>query len=125
METKIETANPRNRGVADDVAIVCCNYVGERGEMPQPPNGAGQLPNGMQRMGQSENSGNTPPQLPEFKGEGGIGIGETGNRGIFRLFNQQLSGQISWLLPFASLIFSPTNKMDVRSRLIASTALAN
>ncbi|AKS38214.1 glycosyl transferase [Anoxybacillus gonensis] len=74
--------------------------AGERGEMPQPPNGAGQLPNGMQRMGQSENSGNTPPQLPEFKGGGGIGIGETGNRGIFRLFNQQLSGQISWLLPF-------------------------
>ncbi|WP_197051744.1 hypothetical protein, partial [Anoxybacillus sp. KU2-6(11)] len=26
-------------------------------------NGAGQLPNGMQRMGQSENSGNTPPRL--------------------------------------------------------------
>jgi len=74
------------------------------GEMPQLPNGAsmGQLPNGTPSMGQSPNGENTPPQLPEFKGgqPGGIGIGETGNRSVLRLFNQQLSGQISWLLPF-------------------------
>lgn len=74
------------------------------GEMPQLPNGAnmGQLPNGTSSMGQSPNGENTPPQLPEWKGGqlGGIGIGETGNRGVLRLFNQQLSGQISWLLPF-------------------------
>ncbi|MBW7652185.1 glycosyltransferase family 39 protein [Anoxybacillus sp. ST4] len=76
-----------------------------RGEMSQPPNGVPnieQLPNGAQSTGQQPNTNNTPPQMPEWKGGqlGGIGIGETGNRGIFRLFNQQLSGQISWLLPF-------------------------
>jgi 4-amino-4-deoxy-L-arabinose transferase-like glycosyltransferase len=33
-------------------------------------------------------------------GMGGIGKGETGDPGLFRLFQQQLAGQISWLLPF-------------------------
>ena len=73
------------------------------GEMPQPPNGAPnieQLPNGAQSTGQQPNTNNPPPQMPEWKDTGGIGIGETGNPGVFRLFNQQLSGQISWLLPF-------------------------
>ncbi|MCL6585492.1 MAG: glycosyltransferase family 39 protein, partial [Anoxybacillus sp.] len=67
--------------------------AGERGEMPQPPNGE-------QDIGKLPNANITPPQLPEVKGGGGIGIGEIGNRGVLRLFNQQLSGQISWLLPF-------------------------
>lgn len=70
---------------------------GERDEMPQPPGN-------MESIGRLPNDSNTPPQMPNlgFEGgqRGGIGIGETGDRGVFRLFNQQLSGQISWLLPF-------------------------
>ncbi len=34
-----------------------------------------------------------------FGGPGGVG--ENGQKGIFRIFNQQLSGQISWFLPMA------------------------
>jgi 4-amino-4-deoxy-L-arabinose transferase-like glycosyltransferase len=37
-------------------------------------------------------------------GMGGIGRGETGEPGVFRLFQQQLAGQISWLLPFVLFV---------------------
>lgn len=38
---------------------------------------------------------------PAFSGNRGQQGGETGAPGVFRLFNHQLGGQISWLLPFA------------------------
>lgn len=40
-------------------------------------------------------------------GSGGInfggpgGVGENGQKGIFRVFNEQIAGQISWLIPFS------------------------
>ncbi|MBB5326065.1 4-amino-4-deoxy-L-arabinose transferase-like glycosyltransferase [Anoxybacillus tepidamans] len=56
---------------------------------------------------------NVPPQMPNMGSEfrpgegqppggsmGGVGRGETGDPGLLRLFNKQMSGQISWLLPF-------------------------
>lgn len=55
-----------------------------------PPNLNGERPMGAFRPG-----GGQPPG-----GMGGIGRGETGEPGVFRLFQQQLAGQISWLLPF-------------------------
>lgn len=45
-----------------------------------------------------------PPQQPSQPGQGGVRLGsETGERGALRLFNRQLAGQISWLLPLALL----------------------
>jgi 4-amino-4-deoxy-L-arabinose transferase-like glycosyltransferase len=55
-----------------------------------PPNLNGERP-----MGSFRPNGGQPPG-----GMGGIGRGETGDPGVFRLFQQQLAGQISWLLPF-------------------------
>ncbi|MFC4184377.1 glycosyltransferase family 39 protein [Saccharococcus thermophilus] len=37
-------------------------------------------------------------------GKGKVGRGETGKPGVFRLFHQQLAGQISWLLPFVLFV---------------------
>lgn len=54
------------------------------------PGGPENLPGGM-------------PAMPSgFMGPGGEG----GSAGIFRLFNQQMAGQISWLLPLAILGFT-------------------
>ncbi len=46
---------------------------------------------------------NAPANLPPPRGPGGD---ETGQAGVLRLFNQQLAGQTSWLLPLALLGFS-------------------
>ncbi|EZP75785.1 glycosyl transferase family protein [Parageobacillus genomosp. 1] len=59
-----------------------------------PPNLNGERP-----MGSSRPNGGQPPS-----GMGGIGRGETGEPGVFRLFQQQLAGQISWLLPFVLFV---------------------
>lgn len=62
-----------------------------RANPPPPPSGDdGPPPN---------DAGNNPQ-----RGPGGLS-GETGEAGIFRLFNQQLGGQASWFLPLA-LIFA-------------------
>ncbi len=64
--------------------------------------------NGNQGNGSSPNPPQGMPNMhPEQMGKtfgpngrmGGIG-GETGEPGLFRLFNKQIAGQISWLLPF-------------------------
>jgi 4-amino-4-deoxy-L-arabinose transferase-like glycosyltransferase len=59
-----------------------------------PPNLNGERP-----MGSFRPNGGQPPS-----GMGGIGRGETGEPGVFRLFQQQLAGQISWLLPFVLFV---------------------
>jgi len=46
--------------------------------------------------------GGTPPQADQSQP---TGRSETGAAGLLRLFNQQLAGQISWLLPLAGLGF--------------------
>ncbi|WP_111645035.1 glycosyltransferase family 39 protein [Paranoxybacillus vitaminiphilus] len=62
------------------------------GSLPSPPQGMpGMNPGEMGNFGPNESQ---PPGRM-----GGIG-GETGEPGLFRLFNQQMAGQISWLLPF-------------------------
>ena len=78
------------------------------GEPPpgSPPGGQpGGRPPDQPPRGQSL-SGNQPPQNPPPSG-GQPGRGplqdETGEAGPFRLFNKQLAGQISWLLPLAGL----------------------
>jgi len=61
------------------------------GQMPVPPRVNAPLP------------GNTPPSgnvLTSTRQLGGM-MGETGTAGVFRLFNRQIGGQISWLLPLA------------------------
>ena len=62
----------------------------------------GQMPSGYGQMPQSVAPGqnDTPGQLPTSAGGG---MFNTGNAGPLRLFQSQLSGQISWLLPFALL----------------------
>jgi len=73
------------------------------------PSGYGQIPQGV-APGQK----GTPGQMPSGAGNdstgrlgdggaGGGGMFNTGNVGPLRLFQSQLSGQISWLLPFALL----------------------
>ncbi len=54
-----------------------------------PPNTQGQLPQGQQGG-------------PMGPGPGGLG-NETGDPGVLRLFNEQLGGQASWLLPLSAL----------------------
>jgi 4-amino-4-deoxy-L-arabinose transferase-like glycosyltransferase len=69
---------------------------------PQAGN-SGQPPLGVQPQ-------NGPPPQPPGDPSGGLqrpadgpGQGETGQAGLFRLFNEQLAGQASWLLPLALL----------------------
>jgi 4-amino-4-deoxy-L-arabinose transferase-like glycosyltransferase len=50
--------------------------------------------------GQVDQSSNQPPDGPDG---GGLGSGEIGQPGIFRLFTQPLSNEIAWLLPLACL----------------------
>jgi len=67
-------------------------------------NGLGHfLGHGPRRPGQTP--GNTPPSgnavtSSNTRQPGGM-VGETGTAGLFRLFNRQVGGQISWLLPLA------------------------
>jgi len=57
--------------------------------LPQPP--GGQLPQGQNAQGQGPTGGP-------------MGPGETGQPGPFRLFTQQLAGQVTWLLPLALVL---------------------
>lgn len=71
------------------------------GDNPPPNIGAGPLPpaNNQFRANQPpppNDAGNGPQRGPS---------GETGEAGIFRLFNQQLGGQASWFIPLA-LVFA-------------------
>lgn len=72
--------------------------------------GGSQPPNSGQISGQSQDSGQLPNggQMPESGQDGsrdrmpeGYGPVNTGQAGPLRLFQSELSGQISWLLPFA------------------------
>lgn len=77
---------------------------GPRAGGPPPGSPPGGQPGG--RPPDQPPSGNQPPQNPPPSG-GQPGRGplqdETGEAGPFRLFNKQLAGQISWLLPLAGL----------------------
>ncbi len=75
-----------------------------RGNPPPPPSGQPHQPSDgpfppaggpLNRPGQSD-------QQPPQPGGGGFSH-ETGDPGLFRLFNRQLAGQISWLLPLVGL----------------------
>ncbi|MBI5080534.1 MAG: glycosyltransferase family 39 protein [Chloroflexi bacterium] len=61
-----------------------------------PPNQNGAPPNRPPYPPPNQNP--NPPQPPQGAPSPG---GETGTEGIFRLFNQQLAGQATWLLPLA------------------------
>jgi len=101
---------------------------GQPGQFNPPPNGQPPLngqpgqfnppPNGQPPLNGQPGQFNPPPngqigqppvggQLPGGPGGQGAPRGglanETGERGVFRLFNEQLSGQASWLLPLAAL----------------------
>ncbi|GFM15661.1 glycosyltransferase family 39 protein [Bacillus stercoris] len=73
---------------------------GNHSQAPQPPNG---------QTGASNGGGDTPPTGGNGPGNGGPGGGGgksmnmfgTGDAGPLRLFQSALSGQISWMLPFA------------------------
>lgn len=64
------------------------------GTPPQGANGTGQPPQGF--------AGGQPPTGGFGNGNSG-GMFNTGNPGVFRLFNEPLGGQIVWLLPLAIL----------------------
>ncbi|CAN2251779.1 putative glycosyl transferase [Bacillus subtilis] len=71
---------------------------GNHSQAPQPPSG---------QNGTSNGGGGTPPTGGNGPGNGGPGGGKsmnmfgTGDAGPLRLFQSALSGQISWMLPFA------------------------
>ncbi len=65
-------------------------------DQPQAPPG-GNDPRAEGRQNQQPNPGGDAPQ-----GARGGGMFNTGNAGPLRLFQSELSGQISWLLPFAA-----------------------
>ncbi|MDO8227436.1 ArnT family glycosyltransferase [Bacillus cabrialesii] len=73
---------------------------GNNSQAPQPPSGQSGTPN---------EGGGTPPTGGNGPGNGGPGGGSgksmnmfgTGDAGPLRLFQSALSGQISWMLPFA------------------------
>ncbi|MEC2061467.1 ArnT family glycosyltransferase [Bacillus stercoris] len=75
-------------------------HFGTHSQAPQPPNG---------QTGASNGGGGTSPPGGNGPGNGGPGGGDgksmnmfgTGDAGPLRLFQSTLSGQISWMLPFA------------------------
>jgi len=94
------------------------NKAGTGGGMPpslseQKQDDGGQMSGGSREMPQGFEPGQngTPGQMPAGDGRnsggnpgaGGGGMFNTGTAGPLRLFQSQLSGQISWLLPFALL----------------------
>ncbi|KLU65264.1 dolichyl-phosphate-mannose-protein mannosyltransferase [Desulfosporosinus acididurans] len=69
-----------------------------------PPQGSGSMQNGNQSM--SSDGRNFPGGMSnrgQGSNPGGGGMFNTGTPGPFRLFQSELSGQISWLLPLALL----------------------
>jgi 4-amino-4-deoxy-L-arabinose transferase-like glycosyltransferase len=106
------------------------------GAMPNMPSGGmpddGSIPGGMAQFvpgnappaGMPNNS-SLPGSMAQFTpgdmpagGMGGMGGpgGEGGAAGIFRLFNQQMAGQISWLIPLAIIGFFSTFILIRRNR---------
>jgi len=78
---------------------------GQMASAPLPPNGS---PGDGMRMvvppgGQPGQQ--PPPQAGGPPVQSGVRSSETGEPGLLRLFNHQLAGQISWLLPLAGLGF--------------------
>ncbi|RAV01789.1 glycosyltransferase family 39 protein [Paenibacillus sp. YN15] len=76
----------------------------EGGQMRQ--DGGGQMPEGgqMRQDGQTrQDGGGQLPQDGQMNRGGGQGGGMfgTGTKGVFRLFQTELSGQASWMIPFA------------------------
>lgn len=76
-------------------------------QAPRQPQQPGSSPPNVR--GNQPNPGNPPPQNPgqnpPVPNVPPILQNETGDPGIFRLFNQQLAGQASWFLPLAFLGF--------------------
>jgi 4-amino-4-deoxy-L-arabinose transferase-like glycosyltransferase len=78
---------------------------GQPAPLPSPNGQPGQLPPPLAQS-QPGQPGQMPPPPPNQAGgpnQPGGPAHETGQPGLFRLFNQQLAGQISWLLPLAGL----------------------
>ena len=84
----------------------------DAGPAPQPANpGAGQPPVGPAPMQPPDNPGPAQPPIdrgPTYNGQAGAAGGtpfsqETGVPGLLRLYNEQLAGQASWLLPLAGI----------------------
>ena len=82
-------------------------FGGDSGESARPDNGAR---DGAQDRAAQENGGS--PSAPAGSGLGGFafgggagggfgGMNEGGQRGVLRMFNEQMAGQTSWLLPFS------------------------
>jgi len=82
-----------------------------RGQQPLPPPPPGGQPGQLPPRPPGGQPGQQPPPSPGGRAGSpgpGQGVGhsptsETGERGLLRLFNRQLAGQISWLLPLAGL----------------------
>jgi 4-amino-4-deoxy-L-arabinose transferase-like glycosyltransferase len=91
-----------------------------------------QVNTGQGNQGQFGNGG-TPPNFQGNNGGGSDGSGRTGGGmfgtgtpGVMRLFSTELSGQISWLLPFVFLAviglvanFQRIRKFDIQSKFAA------
>jgi len=84
--------------------------AGPRVAQPPPPNSPGNVPNPPPRP---------PNPLPPNPPNAPAPMNETGAPGILRLFNQQLAGQISWLLPLALLGMIVTT-LELRNTQYAS-----
>ncbi|WP_058304402.1 glycosyltransferase family 39 protein [Gorillibacterium timonense] len=82
----------------DAVAAASQGTDGEQGQQPgfgDDGGAGGQVPGGMGQMPGGDGGTN--------RSGGGGGMFNTGQAGVFRLFQSELSGQASWLLPFALL----------------------
>lgn len=78
---------------------------GQPGAPPDTPPPAGGPGDGMQKaLPPTGQPGQLPVQSDAPRPDGGR-FDETGEPGLLRLFNRQLAGQISWLLPLAGLGF--------------------
>lgn len=75
------------------------NSQGSNNQFPAPPNDG----NGVPRDGNMPEGFNGGPGGQAGAGNGGSpgGTQENGQKGILRIFNQNLAGQISWFLPMA------------------------
>ena len=65
------------------------------------PGGGGKADDGKAAEKSSDAKGGTPKGGPGGGGGGPGGVGENGEPGPLRLLNQQLAGQIGWLLPLS------------------------
>lgn len=73
-------------------------------------NGFGRIFGGGKNPGRNPGGGFQPPS----GGPGGGGGGFSGSSGVLRLFNDQLAGQISWLLPLCALVLVAMLVVGVR-----------